>query len=116
MRRGLSNFGSQRSSRSDNLNSMKSVEYSRIRKWAAPQSVVVSCWILLGISILAAASWLAADRITPAIRSTSITLVPQLQSDEQMGEEALVNWKAMHEKQIRSDGFIRDVAQRSAAR
>ena len=91
-------------------------ERRMIRKWAAPQSVVVSCWILLGISILAAASWLAADRITPAIRSTSITLVPQLQSDEQMGEEALVNWKAMHEKQIRSDGFIRDVAQRSAAR
>lgn len=91
-------------------------ERRMIRKWAAPRSIVVTCWILLGLSILAVASWLAADRITPAIRGTSITLAPLLQKNEVMNEHESAVWQTMHQEQIVSDGFIRDIAQRAAAR
>ncbi len=91
-------------------------ERKMIQKWAAPRSIVIGAWILFSISVLATASWLAADRITPALRSTSITLSPRVEQNETMSPQALADWQAMHENQITSDGFIRDVAQRSAAR
>ena len=95
---------------------LASSERKMIQKWAAPRAVVISCWVLFAVSILATASWMAADRITPAIRSTSITLSPRMEQNETMTEQTLTEWQAMHETQIASDGFIRDVARRSAAR
>ena len=91
-------------------------ERKMIQKWAAPRAVVISCWVLFAVSILATASWMAADRITPALRSTSITISPRIEQNETMTEQAFADWQAMHESQIKSEGFIRDVAQRSAAR
>lgn len=95
---------------------LASSEGKMIRKWAAPKSIVLTCWITTVLAILGTASWFGADRITPALRSTSITLAPRDGQNDMMNQETLDTWQGMHQSQLKSDGFIRDVAQRSAAR
>lgn len=91
-------------------------ERKMIQKWAVPRSLVMSCWIFVTLAVLAAGSWMAADSITPALRSTSISLSPRVEQNESMDQESMTNWQSVHQNQIKSDGFIRDVAKRSAAR
>lgn len=91
-------------------------EKKMIKQWAGPRSLVLISWGLVLVVIIAAASWLSAERIRPAIRTASVTLTPKSPLGTTLDETDSSNWQAYHTAQLKSNGFTREVARRSAAR
>ena len=91
-------------------------ETKMIKRWAAPRSIVLTSWALLLMMIIAAASWLSAEQIRPAIRTASVAIAPNNPGGDPLSTEDNETWAAFHQSQLAQEGFIRDVARRSAGR
>ncbi|MEE2908419.1 MAG: hypothetical protein VX527_11395 [Planctomycetota bacterium] len=95
---------------------LASSEKKMIKRWAGPRSLVLTSWGLVLVVIIAAASWLSAERVRPALRTASVVLAPKVDPGRTLDDTETDLWQDYHATQLKSDGFIRDVARRSAGR
>ncbi|MDG2424079.1 MAG: hypothetical protein P8M22_08880 [Phycisphaerales bacterium] len=95
---------------------LASSEKKMIKRWAAPRTLVLTSWTLLLVVIIAAASWVSADRVRPAVRTASVALAPQVPPGSSMDEASSNAWLEYHESQLKNKGFIREVTRRSSGR
>jgi hypothetical protein len=91
-------------------------EKKMIRRWAGPRAIVVTGWTLVMMAMIAVGSWFMADHLRPPIRTASVSLAPKIMKGQEFGPGDSSAWIAMHESQLQSDQFIREIAQRATAR
>ncbi|MBG81480.1 MAG: hypothetical protein CMJ39_12340 [Phycisphaerae bacterium] len=95
---------------------LASSEKKMIKRWAGPRAIVIAGWSVVMMAIIAVASWFAADHLRPPVKVASVSLAPQVMNGQSFDSQAATAWVAMHEKQLQSERFIREIARRAAAR
>jgi len=96
--------------------SLAVAEKEMVRRWARPKAVfTVACIMFLAV-VCAAAGWLIADQVVPAMVSASVVLEAKNESRTPLSPEESEGWQQWHAGMLRDDQFVQQLAKRMAER
>lgn len=95
---------------------LANAEKDMVRRWARPKAVFTVACVMFLAMVCAAAGWMIADQMAPAMVSASVVIEAKNDSRTALTPEQAEGWQAWHVAMLRDDEFTQQLAKRMAER